>query len=140
MRAALGQQEAFTITGVEHPTPDGTGIRDYVHVWDVAQAHVRAIEKFDDVIEAVGAPSVIMNVGRGEGVSVRELITAFQGVFGHEVPVREAPPRPGDAVGAYANVDRIAELVGWRAEHSIEEAIASALAWTAKRQEILGYE
>jgi len=101
---------------------------------------VRAVERFDDVIDRVGEPSVIMNVGRGEGVSVRELVTAFQGVFGKEVPVREAPPRPGDAVGAYANVDRIADLVGWRAEHSIEEAIASALAWTAKRQEILGYE
>jgi UDP-glucose 4-epimerase len=140
VRAALGQQDAFTITGVDHPTPDGTGVRDYVHVWDVAQAHVRAVERFDDVIGRVGEPSVIMNVGRGEGVSVRELVTAFQGVFGKEVPVREAPPRPGDAVGAYANVDRIADLVGWRAEHSIEEAIASALAWTEKRQEILGYE
>jgi UDP-glucose 4-epimerase len=71
---------------------------------------------------------------------VRELISAFQGVFGKEVPVREAPPRPGDAVGSYANVDRIADLVGWRAEHTIEEGIASALAWTEKRQEILGYE
>ena len=56
------------------------------------------------------------------------------------MPVREAPPRPGDAVGAYANVDRIAELIGWRAEQTIEDAIASALAWTEKRQEILGYE
>jgi UDP-glucose 4-epimerase len=140
VRAALGQQDAFTITGTDHPTPDGTGIRDYVHVWDVAQAHVRAIEQFDDVIDRVGAASVTMNVGRGEGVSVRELVAAFERVFGSEVPTREAPPRPGDAVGAYANVDRIAELTGWRAEHSIDEAIASALAWSARRQEILGYE
>jgi UDP-glucose 4-epimerase len=140
VRAALGQQEAFTITGTEHPTPDGTGVRDYVHVWDVAQAHVRALERFDDVIDAVGAPSVVMNVGRGEGVSVRELVAAFERVFGSKVPIREAPPRPGDAVGCYANADLIAELTGWRAQHGIEEAISSALAWAAKRQEVLGYE
>ena len=138
--AARGQKDAFTITGVEHPTRDGTGIRDYIHVWDLARAHVRAIEQFDDVIAAAGAPSVIINVGTGEGATVRELVTAFQNVFGREVPVREAPPRPGDAVGAFANVDRSAELLGWRTELSLEDAIASALAWGEKRQEILGYE
>jgi UDP-glucose 4-epimerase len=140
VRAARGQQDAFTITGVDHPTPDGTGIRDYVHVWDVARAHVQTIEAFDDVIAQVGEPSVVMNIGRGEGVSVRELVSAFERVFGHEVPTREAPPRPGDAVGAYANVDRITRLVGWRAQESIDDAIASALAWSEKRHEILGYE
>src|SRR5215213_7051296 len=82
VRAARGQQDAFTITGTDHPTPDGTGIRDYVHVWDVARAHVQTIEAFDDVIAQVGEPSVVMNIGRGEGVSVRELIAAFERVFG----------------------------------------------------------
>ena len=138
--AARGQKDAFTITGVDHPTRDGTGIRDYIHVWDLARAHVRAIEKFDEVIAAAGAPSVVINVGTGEGVTVRELVTAFQNVFGQEVPLREAPPRPGDAVGAFANVDRSAELLDWRTELSLEDAIASALAWGEKRQEILGYE
>ena len=140
VRAARGQQDAFTITGTEHPTPDGTGIRDYIHVWDVARAHVRAIEKFDDAIRAADAPSVIINVGRGAGVSVRELVSTFERVFGRSVPVREAPPRPGDAVGAFANVDRAAELLGWRSELTLDDAIASALAWSEKRQEILGYE
>jgi UDP-glucose 4-epimerase len=138
--AARGQKDAFTITGVDHPTRDGTGIRDYIHVWDLARAHVRAIEKFDEVIAEAAAPSVIINVGTGEGVTVRELVTAFQNVFGHEVPVREAPPRPGDAVGAFANVDRSARLLDWRTELSLEDAIASALAWGEKRREILGYE
>ncbi len=138
--AARGQKDAFTITGVDHPTRDGTGIRDYIHVWDLARAHVRAIEAFDEVIAAAGTPSVIINVGTGEGVTVRELVTAFQNVFGQEVPVREAPPRPGDAVGAFANVDRSAELLDWRTELSLEDAIGSALAWGEKRQEILGYE
>lgn len=138
--AARGQKDAFTITGVDHPTRDGTGIRDYVHVWDLAKAHVRAIEKFDDVVAGAGEPSVIINVGTGEGVTVRELVAAFQNVFGQEVPVREAPPRPGDAVGAFANVDRSRALLDWRTELSLEDAIASALAWGEKRREILGYE
>ncbi|GAW48480.1 MULTISPECIES: UDP-glucose 4-epimerase GalE [unclassified Nocardioides] len=138
--AARGKKDAFTITGTEHPTRDGTGIRDYIHVWDLARAHVRAVEQFDEVIAAAGAPSVIINVGTGSGVTVRELVVAFENVFGRQVPVREAPPRPGDAVGAFANVDRSAELLGWRTELSLEDSIASALAWGEKREEILGYE
>jgi UDP-glucose 4-epimerase len=138
--AARGQKPSFTITGTEHPTRDGTGIRDYIHVWDLARAHVRAVERFDQVLDAVGDPSVVINVGRGDGVTVRELVAAFERVFGQEVPITEAPPRPGDAVGAYANVDRAARLLDWRTELSIDDAIASALAWGEKRHEVLGYE
>ncbi|HEU5455821.1 MAG TPA: UDP-glucose 4-epimerase GalE [Nocardioides sp.] len=138
--AARGIKDTFTITGTDHPTRDGTGIRDYVHVWDLAQAHVRAVEKFDDVLAAVDAPSTVINVGTGSGVTVRELVASFERVFGKEVPVTEAPPRPGDAVGAYANVDRSAELLGWKTTLTLDDAIASALAWGEKRQEILGYE
>jgi UDP-glucose 4-epimerase len=138
--AARGQKDSFTITGTDHPTRDGTGIRDYIHVWDLAQAHVRAVELFDEVLATVGAPSVVVNVGTGSGVTVRELVKAFEGVFGRDVPITEAPPRPGDAVGAYANVDRAVELLGWRTGLTLQDAIASALAWGEKRQEILGYE
>jgi UDP-glucose 4-epimerase len=138
--AARGQKPSFTITGTEHPTRDGTGIRDYIHVWDLAQAHVRAVERFDQVLDEVGEPSVVINVGRGDGVTVRELVAAFERVIGHDVPITEAPPRPGDAVGAFANVDRSAELLDWRTELSIDDAIASALAWGEKRREVLGYE
>jgi len=138
--AARGQKDAFTITGTEHPTRDGTGIRDYIHVWDLARAHVRAVEKFDEVIAAAGEPSVVINIGTGAGVTVRELIAAFEKVFGKPVPTREAPSRPGDVPGAYANVDRAHELLDWHHELSLEEAIASALAWGDRRQEILGYE
>ena len=139
VRSALGQQGAFTITGTDHPTRDGTGLRDYIHVWDLARAHVAAIEQFDDVLRKVDAPSVVMNVGTGSGVTVRELVAAFEKVFGASVPVREAPPREGDAIGAYANVDRIRELLGWEASLTIEDAISSALAWTERRSEVLGY-
>jgi len=138
--AARGQKDAFTITGTEHPTRDGTGIRDYIHVWDLAQAHVVAVERFDEVLAAVGAPSAIINVGTGTGVTVRELVESFERVFGASVPVRQAPPRPGDAVGAFANVDRASEVLGWTSALTIDDAIASALAWGEKRKDVLGYE
>ena len=138
--AARGQKDSFTITGTEHPTRDGTGIRDYVHVWDLALAHVRAVEGFDQVLDSAHSPSVVINIGRGEGVTVRELIAAFERVYGSPVPTTEAPPRPGDAIGAFANVDRARDLLGWTAEHDLDDAIGSALAWADRRQEILGYE
>ncbi len=138
--AARGQKESFTITGVEHPTRDGTGIRDYIHVWDLAEAHVRAIERFDEVLATMDATSVIINLGAGEGVTVRELVASFERVFGRPVPVTEAAPRAGDAVGAFANADRAAELLDWRTRLTIDDAIASALAWGEKRREVLGYE
>ncbi|MBY9076748.1 UDP-glucose 4-epimerase GalE [Nocardioides sp. WL0053] len=137
--AAMGQKDAFTITGTEHPTRDGTGIRDYIHVWDLAQAHVQAVERFDDVLATVDAPSTVINVGTGAGVTVRELVAAFEKVFARPVPLREAPPRPGDAVGAFANVDKAREVLGWTSSLSMEDAIASALAWSAKRESVLGY-
>ncbi|MGH3505561.1 MAG: NAD-dependent epimerase/dehydratase family protein, partial [Nocardioidaceae bacterium] len=138
--AAQGVKDAFTITGTEHPTRDGTGIRDYLHVWDLAQAHVAAVERFDQVLDAVGAPSTIINIGTGEGVTVRELLAAFERVYGGTVPTREAPPRPGDAVGAYANVDKARAVLGWGAALTLDDAIASALAWGRRRKEILGFD
>jgi UDP-glucose 4-epimerase len=137
--SASGAKEAFTITGTEHPTRDGTGIRDYIHVWDLARAHVAAVERFDDVLAEVGAPSTILNIGTGEGVTVRELLRSFEAVYGGSVPTRQAGPRPGDAVGAYANVDKARDLLGWSSELTLEDGIASALAWGRRRPEVLGY-
>lgn len=139
-QAALGQRETFTITGTDLPTRDGTGIRDYIHVWDLARAHVAAVEQFDAALEKVGAPSTYINLGAGHGVTVRELLASFERVFGKPVPVSEAPSRPGDAVGAYANADKAADLLGWRTELTLDDAIASALAWSEKRAQVLGYE
>jgi len=138
--AARGQKDSFTITGTDLPTRDGTGIRDYIHVWDIARAHVRAVEQFDEVLARVGSTSVVINLGTGDGTTVRELVVAFENVFGRSVPITEAEGRPGDAIGAFANVDRAHELLGWHHELSLEDAIGSALAWGEKRQEILGYE
>lgn len=138
-QTALGIRPTFTLTGTDHPTRDGTGIRDYIHVWDLARAHVRAVEEFDKVLDAVAAPYTYINLGAGDGVTVRELLAAVERVVGKPVPVVEAPARPGDAPGAFANADRAAELLGWRTELSLDEAIASALAWGEKRKDVLGY-
>jgi UDP-glucose 4-epimerase len=135
--AARGEIDAFEITGTEHPTRDGTGIRDYIHVWDLAKAHVVAVEKFDEVLAAEGAPSSIVNLGTGDGVTVRELLAAFERVYGTEVPTRELPPRPGDAIGAYANADKAARLLQWHTESSLDDAIASALEWGERRVRLL---
>ncbi|KRB77753.1 UDP-glucose 4-epimerase [Nocardioides sp. Root190] len=139
-QTALGFRDTFTITGTDHPTRDGTGIRDYIHVWDLARAHVRAVEEFDSVLSKVGEPYTYINLGGGDGVTVRELLAAVERVVGKPVPVTEAPPRPGDAAGAFANADKAAELLNWRTELTLDEAIASALAWGEKRKAVLGYE
>jgi UDP-glucose 4-epimerase len=139
VRAATGQSEAFTVTGVDLPTKDGTGIRDYLHVWDLARAHVAAVERFDAVLARVDAPTTVVNIGTGEGVTVRDLLTTFEEVFGRTVPTLEAPPRPGDVVGAYANVDKARDLLEWTSELTLADGIESALAWNARRAEVLGY-
>lgn len=135
--AARGDIDGFAITGTDLPTRDGTGIRDYVHVWDLAQAHVVAVERFDEVLAAEGSTSTAINLGTGSGTTVRELLASFERVYGASVPTRELPPRPGDAVGAYANVDKAARLLGWRAKLSVDDAIASALEWGRRRDVLL---
>ena len=139
--AARGQKDAFTITGTDNPTRDGTGIRDYIHVWDLARAHVRAIEQFDEVLAAAGEPSVVINIGTGCG---RDRARAGRGLREGLRPrgADHARRRPGPATCRVPSPTSTAphELLGWRTELSLEDAIASALAWGEKRQEILGYE
>jgi len=138
--AALGQRDAFVVTGTEHPTRDGTGIRDYVHVWDLARAHVAAVTRFDEVLAHVGAPSTVINVGTGHGVTVRELLAIFEGAFGRPVPTRDAGPRPGDVVGAFANVDKAREVLGWTSSLTVADGVEAALKWAARRRDVLGYD
>lgn len=117
----------FHVTGTDYPTRDGTGVRDYVHVWDVARAHVAAVERFDSALD--GARSTAINLGTGHGTTVRELAAAVARVTGRPVPTVDAPRRPGDVPGALARVDRAAELLGWRATLGLDDAIRDALAW-----------
>jgi UDP-glucose 4-epimerase len=140
--AAQGRIPHFEITGTTWPTRDGTGIRDYIHVWDLAQAHVQAVEQFPQIFERAGSPDtryVVINLGTGRGVTVRELVNAFEHVFGQEINKKEMPPRPGDVAGAYANADTAKQLIGWEAKLPIENGIADALRWAEVRETIIKY-
>lgn len=142
LMAAQGQLPEFLITGTDYPTRDGTGVRDYIHVWDLAQAHLAAVLDFDGAFQRAGNPPdnyLVINLGTGRGVTVRELVTAFEKVYGKTINKREAPRRPGDAAGAYANADKAGRLLGWETRLSIEDGIRDALRWGDKRKEVLGY-
>jgi UDP-glucose 4-epimerase len=132
---ALQAGQPFRITGTDYPTRDGTGIRDYLHVWDLAEAHLAALDAFDRVL--ADRSSQVINLGTGRGTTVRELVAAFNSVSDVPVATVDAPRRPGDAAGAYTRSDRAADLLGWRARFSIAEGIADALRWAAVRDDIL---
>jgi UDP-glucose 4-epimerase len=131
----------FPVTGVDWPTRDGSGMRDYVHVWDLAQAHVAALQAFDRLLPAAGTPDrpayQVVNLGTGRGTTVRELVDAFRTVVGADVATVDAPRRDGDVIGGYASAERAAELLGWRAGRSLVDGIRDALEWDARRGEIL---
>jgi UDP-glucose 4-epimerase len=123
--AALGNREALEVYGTDYPTPDGTAIRDYVHVADIADAHLRALDVALD-----GGATVAVNLGTGTGRSVREVVDAARRVTGRAVPTVERPRRPGDPPELVAAVGRAATLLGWRASHSsLEEILSSAWRW-----------
>lgn len=143
VETALGKLPEFLITGTDWETRDGTGIRDYIHVWDLARAHINAVVQFDDAFARAGNPQdnyLVINLGTGKGVTVREMVTAFEKVWGSSLPKRESLPRPGDVAGAFANADRALALLGWRAELPIEQGIADAIKWGEIRKRILGYD
>jgi UDP-glucose 4-epimerase len=125
----------FTITGTDWPTRDGTGLRDYVHVWDLALAHVAALQRFDEVVAPHGHQ--VMNLGSGTGTTVRELVTAVTEVAG-PFDVVDGPARPGDVAGAWARCDRATALLGWTPTLNLRQGVSDALRWDARRAEILG--
>ncbi len=123
LRAAAGTGSAVTVFGEDYPTADGTCVRDYVHVSDLARAHVLALEAL-----AAGGQTTAYNLGRGGmGASVREVIDAARRVTGREIPVRAAPRRPGDPPRLVASCDRIGRELGWSPAHpTLEEIVESA--------------
>ena len=140
VNVALGEEEIFRITGTDYATRDGSGIRDYVHVWDLARAHVLAAEKYDDIFAEIDEQYIPINLGTGDGVTVFELVDAFEKVWGEEINKENAPARPGDTAGAYANCARAEKLLGWKAELSVKQGIEDALKWTNRyRKQKLGY-
>ncbi|NLC12833.1 MAG: UDP-glucose 4-epimerase GalE [Chloroflexi bacterium] len=142
VEVSMGREPMFNLTGIDWPTRDGSGIRDYLHVWDLALAHLKAMENFDKAIAEGSEDEVnysVINLGTGNGVTVKEFLVAFENVVGKQVPVSIQPPRPGDIAGAYANADKAKRLLGWKAKKSIEEGIADALKWGKVRDTIIHY-
>ncbi len=124
MKAALGRRGPVQVFGDDYPTPDGTCIRDYIHVDDLADAHVRALDHL-----AGGGASAALNVGTGVGSSVLEVIRATERVSGRTVPYEVVGRRAGDPVAVYADPTRVHEVLGWRASRNLDEIIQSAWAW-----------
>jgi UDP-glucose 4-epimerase len=136
----LGRIPEFTITGTDYETRDGTGIRDYIHVWDLARAHVQAVTNFNSVFERAGDPVdnyVVINLGTGRGVTVRELVSAFEEVVGETINKSDGPRRPGDTAGSYCNANTAKRLLDWEAELSTQQGLADALKWGEMRDSVL---
>jgi UDP-glucose 4-epimerase len=123
----------FLVTGTDYPTRDGSGLRDYIHVWDLAAAHLAALTAFD----ALPGPALAINLGTGQGTTVRELAAAFNRAVDPPIEVRDADRRPGDAAGAYTRIDRAKRLLGWVPQYDIHDGIRHSLQWAARRDEVL---
>ncbi len=134
---AWQKHETFTVTGVDWPTRDGSGIRDYIHVWDLAQAHVAALEHFDEA--TASEPYQVFNIGTGNGVTVKELAASFEEISGDPLQVTFGPPRPGDVAGVYTVSQKAKDVLGWEAKLSETDAVRDAIAWLPERKKMLGY-
>jgi UDP-glucose 4-epimerase len=124
-QAALGRAPALDIFGTDFPTPDGTGVRDYIHISDLIAAHLKALDAL-----ASGAESDVYNCGYGRGLSVREIVQAVERVSGLKVPTREGPRRPGDPAMLVADSGKLKRTLGWTPQHGdIDEIVKSAFEW-----------
>jgi UDP-glucose 4-epimerase len=132
--AAIGRRPGMHINGTDYPTPDGTCVRDYVHVDDLARAHVQALQHLVD-----GGASFTANCGYGHGYSVREVLTAARRVTGVPFAITEGPRRPGDPARLVADARKIRALLGWEPRHDdLDYIIATAWAWERKLASLLG--
>jgi UDP-glucose 4-epimerase len=128
--AMVGKRPYVSVFGTDYPTPDGTGVRDYLHVEDLASAHLRAL----DYLRAAGR-SVTLNVGYGHGYSVREVLAMVEKVGGKALSIREEPRRAGDPAYLVARAERIRAELGWQPRHDdLSAIVASSLAWERKLQ------
>ena len=123
-QVAVGKLEKLHIYGDDYPTPDGTGVRDYIHVVDLAKGHVAALKKLE-----TGCGLFIVNLGTGKGYSVLQVLRAYEKACGKVLPYVIAPRRPGDIAACYADPQKAHEEMGWQAELGIEEMCASSWKW-----------
>jgi len=136
-----GREAEFKLTGGNWPTRDGSGIRDYIHIWDLAQAHILAVENFDRAFEKYDENTsyIPINLGTGEGVTSKELVSTFEKVTGANLRKVETEPRLGDVGGAYASIDLARKLLGWEPKLTVEDGIRDTLRWDEFRKEVLKY-
>ncbi len=127
MKALLGARPPLDVFGTDYPTRDGTAIRDYIHVEDLADAHVKALER----LEAGGAGAAL-NLGTGIGSTVREVLAAAGRAAGRPVPSEDVDRRPGDPAAIWADTTRASEVLGWKATRGLEEIVTSAWAWHSR--------
>lgn len=132
LQVALGQRESIAIYGTDYPTADGTCVRDYVHISDLASAHLLALEALRE------KDKLIYNLGNGQGFSVREVIETVRRVTGHAIPVKEAARRPGDPAVLVASSEKIKKELGWKPEYTALESIIRT-AWEWRRRHPGGY-
>ena len=127
----------FVVHGTDWPTRDGSTVRDYIHVWDLADAHVQALIRLDDIVTP-DAPYLPVNLGTGRGTTVLELVEAFRRVVGGGLATVDGPRRPGDVVGCYTTSERALTQLRWSASRSLEDAVRDSLAWANARPARLG--
>jgi UDP-glucose 4-epimerase len=132
-QVAVGRQSRLAIYGNDYPTRDGTGVRDYIHVMDLAEGHVAALRKLES-----GCGLVVYNLGTGKSCSVLEMVAAFEKASGKKVPYLIAPRRAGDIAACYADCSRAESELGWKAKRSLDEMCRDAWNWQSKNPN--GYE
>jgi UDP-glucose 4-epimerase len=128
--AAVGKRAEVAIFGTDYPTKDGTGVRDYIHVQDLASAHLDALDRL-----RAGGASTTLNVGYGHGYSVREVLSSVERVSGRKLTVREQPRRAGDPPSLVARAERIRAELGWRPQlDDLDTIVRTAYAWEQRLQ------
>ncbi len=132
-QTAAGKREQLSVFGDDYPTPDGTCIRDYIHVMDLARAHVIALERL--IEEEQSSNYEVFNLGTGTGNSVLEVIKSFEKVSGEELPYKITDRREGDVIAAYADTSKANDVLKWKAEFTLDEALASAWKWQQALEE-----
>jgi UDP-glucose 4-epimerase len=129
-QTAMGLRKELAVFGDDYPTPDGTCVRDYIHVVDLAKAHVTALQRLlnRQNLEKVET----FNLGTGTGSSVLEVITTFEKISGQKLPYKIVARREGDITSAYANTDKANDILGWKSQLTLEDALSSAWKWEKK--------
>lgn len=133
-QTAIGQREELSVFGKDYPTPDGTCIRDYIHVMDLARAHVIALERLINKEQEENYE--VFNLGTGKGNSVLEVISSFEKVSNERLPYKIVDRREGDVIAAYADTTKANDVLKWKAEFSLDDALASAWKWQESIKEV----